>query len=147
MQTPTLHPLGCRCDSAHPSFPTDFHHLIPKKRTRTLFLFSPLSSLSPFLLPFTCANQFQPVIILLDQSFQFPFFVSCTFFYSSRLFKFAPSRLPAYLSALPLSRMVSQSRGGKDVRRRGWLRLKGRDHCLEQSCCRMPLIYRLRHPV
>lgn len=32
------------------------------------------------------------------------------------------------------------------MRRRGWLRLKGRDHCLELSCCRMPFIYRLLHP-
>lgn len=71
---PTLPPLSCRCNSAYPSFPTDFHNLILKKRTRTLLLFPPPPTLSSFPLPFTCANQFQPVIILPDQSCQFPFF-------------------------------------------------------------------------
>ena len=52
------------------------------------------------------------------------------------------SRQAAYLSALPLSRVVSQ-REGKKPRRRGWLRLKGRGHCLKQSGCRLPFIYRL----
>lgn len=33
----------------------------------------------------------------------------------------------------------------KNPRRRGWVRLKGRGHCLEQSCCRLPFIYCLQH--
>lgn len=43
----------------------------------------------------------------------FPFFVLYSFFYFSPLFKLPCSRQAAYLSALPLSRVVSQRQGEK----------------------------------
>lgn len=121
MSTPFATPakLYILC-SAYPSFPTGFHNLILKKRTRTYLFFFPLFHQHSLFLCFhsPVLISFQPVIILLDQSCQIPFFVSCTFFYFSRLFKFAPSWLPAYLSALPLSGMVSQSRGERSEEKR-----------------------------
>lgn len=71
-----------------------------------------------------------PVITLLYQSCQFSLLSRRSFFYFSRLFKFAPqptAGLPIRTS--PVKGGYSKV-GGKQVGR-GWLRLKGQGHCLE----------------
>lgn len=113
---PLLHPLSCRYYAQRIApFPLTLIIWFRRKEQEPFSYFSPLFHQHSLFFCFQSPVliSFQPVIILLVQSCQIPFFVSCTFFYFSRLFKFAPSWLPAYLSALPLSRMVSQSRGEK----------------------------------
>lgn len=86
------------------------------------------------------------VIILLYQSCQFPFFVSPVPSFIFLICLNLPcSRQAAYLSALSLSRVVSERWEKKKTESGAWLRLKGQGHCLKQSGCRMPFIYRLLH--
>lgn len=87
----------------------------------------------------------QLVIILVHQSCQFLFFVSNSLFYFSRLFKFAPQPTGSLPLCTSLSGVVSQSQGGKKMRRRGWLRLKGWGSCLKQNGSWMPFIYCFLH--
>lgn len=114
---PTLHPLHCRCNSAYPSFPPDFHHVVLRKGTK------PFSYFSPFFLQHSLLFCFHSPVLIIPSLPRYCspgpkpsaslFFSPAPSLYSARLFKFAPSWLPAYLSALPLSRMVSQSREEK----------------------------------
>lgn len=61
-------------------------------RSPIFFLLLPLSPVISILtLHWPVLISLQPVIILLYQSCQFPFFVFHSFFYFSRLFKFSPS--------------------------------------------------------